>query len=134
MRELYQRLHQAWNDRDADAFAALFADDGVAIGFDGSQMYGRAEIAETLKTIFADHPTGRYVGVVKAERAGLVVAYAGLVPDGQSDVNSDLNAVQTLVADDGKIVLFQNTPAAYHGRPEQAEAMTAELRAALAAS
>ena len=54
-----------------------------------------------------------------------------LVP-GQSEPNPATNAVQSLVAADGRIVLFQNTPAQYHGRPELAEAHTAEIRAALA--
>lgn len=42
------------------------------------------------------------------------------------------NAHQTLLArkdgDDWRVVLFQNTPAAYDGRPELVEAMTDELR------
>jgi len=43
-----------------------------------------------------------------------------------------VNAIQTLVAvcNDGewRVALFQNTPAAFHGRPELAEALSAELR------
>ena len=46
-----------------------------------------------------------------------------------------VNAIQILVAArrDGqwRIELFQNTPAAFHGRPEASEVLTAELRAAL---
>jgi hypothetical protein len=46
-----------------------------------------------------------------------------------------VNAIQTLVAArrDGRwrVELFQNTPAAFHGRPEASEALTAELRGAL---
>jgi hypothetical protein len=31
-----------------------------------------------------------------------------------------------------RVVLYQNTPAAFHGRPNKAEALTDELRTALA--
>jgi len=48
-------------------------------------------------------------------------------------LNPALNAVQSLVAErdrDGwRIVLFQNTPAQYHGRPHLVEQHTAELEA-----
>ena len=43
-----------------------------------------------------------------------------------------MNTVQTLLAkrhaQGWRIVLLQNTPARYHGRPEAAKALTAELR------
>src|SRR5712691_7999382 len=68
MRALYRELLDAWNKRDADAFAALFALDGDVVGFDGSQMSGRAEIASTLGQIFADHPTGAYVSQIRGVR------------------------------------------------------------------
>ena len=62
-------------------------------------------------------------------------AVAGMVPPDQHDINPAVNAVQTLVAHRHKapwrIALFQNTPAAYHGRPELSERLTAELRDAL---
>jgi hypothetical protein len=40
------------------------------------------------------------------------------------------------VKDEGKwrIALFQNTPAAFHGRPELAEQLSADLRHVLASS
>ena len=48
VRTLYQQVLNGWNQHDAGAFAAPFAEDGEVIGFDGSQMTGRAEIASTL--------------------------------------------------------------------------------------
>jgi uncharacterized protein (TIGR02246 family) len=60
---LHRELLAAWNRRDAEAFAALFADGANSIGFDGSQMNGREEIAATLAQILADHQTASYVGV-----------------------------------------------------------------------
>jgi uncharacterized protein (TIGR02246 family) len=58
---------------------------------------------------------------------------AGLVPPGQTAINPATNSHQTVVAGerDGRweIVLFQNTPAQFHGRPELVDEMTRELRA-----
>jgi hypothetical protein len=55
-----------------------------------------------------------------------------MAPPGKTDLDPALNAVQTLVAakDGGRwwIASFQNTPAAFHGRPELVEQMTNELR------
>ena len=134
---LYRQLLDSWNKRDANAFAALFLEDGDVVGFDGSQLTGRAEITSTLQQIFADHPTAPYVGKVRGVRfvrpeVAVLRAVAGMVPPGQSDLEPRLNAVQTLVAAsrDGtwRIVLFQNTLAQLHGRPELVEQLTEELR------
>jgi uncharacterized protein (TIGR02246 family) len=137
VRALYRRMLDGWNVRDGDAFAAQFAEDGEAIGFDGSQMFGRAEIAEALHRIFADHPTAAYVAKVKSVRflapeIAHLRAFAGLAPPGQTEINPQVNAIQTVVAvkRDGqwRITVLQNTPAQFHGRPELVEAMTEELR------
>ena len=56
---VYRQLLEAWNRRDADDFAAAFTEDGSCVGFDGSMMNGRAEIASTLRGIFDQHPTAR---------------------------------------------------------------------------
>jgi uncharacterized protein (TIGR02246 family) len=139
---LYRGLLAAWNARDAEAFAALFTSDGSIVGFDGSQVDGSARIAGHLLGIFADHPTASYVGIVREVRllsdAVVVVrAVVGMVPPGGTDINPAVNAVQSLVAigtaDGWRIALFQNTPAALHGRPEAVQALTDELRAALRA-
>lgn len=135
--DLYQQLLTYWNKRDAAAYAALFTDDAAVVGFDGSQMHGRAHIAEEIGRIFADHVTAAYVGKVRGIRflasgVALLRAVVGMVPPGQADLNPAANAVQALVAVEqgGRwhIELFQNTPAQFHGRPELAEALTNELR------
>jgi uncharacterized protein (TIGR02246 family) len=134
---LYQQLLDGWNERDAAAYAALFAEDASVIGFDGSQMNGRAEIAAQIGQIFADHPTSRYVGKIREVRlltadAAILRAVVGMVPPGKSDLNPGVNAIQSLVAAhlNGKwlIALFQNTPARFDGRPELAQQLTDELR------
>jgi uncharacterized protein (TIGR02246 family) len=134
---LYQQLLDAWNQRNSDAFAATFMEDGESIGFDGSQHIGRAQLASELQRIFADHPTGRYVARVRSVRllspdVAVLRAVVGMVPAGQSDLAPQLNALQSLVAarHDGqwRIALFQTTPAQFHGRPQLAEQLTEELR------
>ncbi len=133
---LYEDMLTGWNNRDGDVFAAHFAEDGAAIGFDGSEHAGRERIASEMNGIFKDHPTGRYVWKVRSIRllgadAAILRAISGIVPAGQSDLNPQLNALHTLVAArlDGqwRTILFQNTPAQYHGRPEMLEQMTEEL-------
>lgn len=42
---LYQQLLEGWNKRSADDMADPFLEDGELIGFDGSQILGRTEIA-----------------------------------------------------------------------------------------
>jgi len=126
-----------WNKRSASAFAAPFAEDGDLVGFDGSQMTGRAEIASTLQQIFADHLTAPYVSKVRSVRllspeVAILRAIVGMVPPGQVDLNPALNAHQTVVAArrNGiwRIELLQTTPAQFHGRPDLVQQMTEELR------
>jgi len=140
VRALYRQMLDGWNKHSADAFAAPFAEDGDAIGFDGSHHIGRAGIASDLQQIFANHPTAVYVWKVRSVRllspdVAILRAVAGMVPPGQSDLNPAVNTIQTLVAAkrDGtwRIALFQNTPAQFHGRPELVQLLTEELRQVL---
>jgi len=136
----YRELLEAWNRRDADGFATVFTDDASCVGFDGSMMNGRTEIAATLRGIFEHHPTASYVAKVREVRAlapgaVLVRSVVGMVPPGQNELNSAVNAIQSLVlvenAPDMKIALLHNTPAAFHGRPELAQQLSSELTDAL---
>jgi uncharacterized protein (TIGR02246 family) len=135
---LYDTLIAGWNAHDAEAMAGPFAQDGVVIGFDGSVSSGRETISTEMASIFADHETGRYAVKVHSVRslgsqAMILRAIAGLVPPGLTAINPETNSHQTVVAeqyeDQWKIVLFQNTPAQFHGRPELVEDMTRELQA-----
>lgn len=138
IRRLYERILAGWNLRDASAMAAEFAEDGNLVGFDGSQVDSRAAIEGHLRPIFADHPTAAYVAKVREVRllgpdVGMLRAVAGMVPPGAGDINPAVNTVHTLVAvrgagDEWRAALFQNTPAAWHGRPRDVEALTEELR------
>ncbi len=65
----------------------------------------------------------------------LLRANTGLIPPGKDDIDPALNAVQSMVAvrkgGAWKIALFQNTPAAFHERPDAVKKLTEELRAKL---
>ena len=137
---LYQELLKRWNKRRASEMTDLFTEDGNLVGFDGSQINGRSEARSVLSQIFANHQTAAYLGIVKEVRllspdVAILRAVAGMVPPGQTDINPEVNAVQTLVAvkqqNNWIIALFQNTPAAFHGRPELSERLTEELRQVL---
>lgn len=140
VQRLYEELLTAWNERDARRYATLFANDGSLIGFDGNQV-SASQVEEHLAPIFTDHPTASYVWKVQEIRplgdaVVLLRARVGMVPPGQTDVNPETNAVQSLVAVQRngmwRIALFHNTPARYDGRPDLADEHTADMRDALA--
>ncbi|ONM50510.1 hypothetical protein B0T44_21035 [Nocardia donostiensis] len=139
--QLYEELLGAWDRREASGYAALFDPDGALVGFDGSQVPG-AQVEDHLTPIFADHPTASYVWQVRevrplADDVVLLRAIVGMIPPGQDELNPAANAVQSLVAqrrpDGWRIMLFQNTPAQYHGRPDLLEQHTEKLRGVLRA-
>lgn len=143
VRLLHEVLLDCWNERNAEGFAGLFTDEGMVVGFDGSQMNGRQSIASELGQVFADHQTAAYVGKVRAVKSlaadvAVLQAVVGMVPPGQSDINAAVNAIQMLVAvrqrAKWRIAAFQNTPAGYHGRPEMVQQLTDELREVLRAA
>jgi uncharacterized protein (TIGR02246 family) len=134
---LYGGLLRCWNERDADGFADLFRHDGTLVGFDGSCIEGAAAIAEHLGAIFGDHEPARYVARTREVRplgpsTALLRAVAGMVPPGADDLRPELNTVHLLVAareaDGWQVAHLQATPARFDGRPEEARALTEELR------
>ena len=101
--DLYRTLLSRWNERDAEAYAGLFTDDGSVIGFDGSTMSSPGSISEHLRGIFEDHTPATYVAKVREVReigtgVTLLRGVAGMVPPGQDDIDPDVNAIQTVVA------------------------------------
>jgi uncharacterized protein (TIGR02246 family) len=142
VRALYQDLLNGWNQRSARAMAQLFISDSIVVGFDGSEMEGSATVEAEMGRIFADHVPARYVGLVRSVHVlgadvAVLHAVAGMVPPGKRDLKEENNAVQTLTAvkREGRwrIAVYQNTPAAYDGRPQQARALSEELRQVLQA-
>jgi uncharacterized protein (TIGR02246 family) len=134
---LYYEILEGWNKHDGAAMVASFAEDAEVVGFDGSQILGRQAIIAEMDRIFASHETAAYVGKVRrvvrlAQDAALLRAVAGMVPPGQNDINPAVNTIHSLVAArrDGhwRVLLFQSTPAQFHGRPDLTEELTNELR------
>ena len=134
---LYEQILIAWNRQDAAEMAAQFEEAGNLVGFDGSQADSRADIEDHLRPIFTDHPTAAYVAKVREIRmlssnVGILRAVVGMIPPNSDDVNPAGNTIQTLVAvqnaNGWQATLFQSTPAAWHGRPQDSEALTEELR------
>jgi uncharacterized protein (TIGR02246 family) len=136
---LYVQLIAGWNEKSGAGFAAPFAEDAAMIGYDGSEQSGRDQIAHEMQAIFEGHEVASYVAKVRSVEmlsadAAILHAVVGMIPPGESDLNPDRNAHQTVVATrrdgDWRIAFFQNTPAQFHGRPDLAEALTDELRRA----
>ena len=132
----YRKALQAWNLRDPDRFASFFLEDGHAIGFDGSSMDSRAEIASTLAAVFLNQRIGWYVSKVIdvseiAPGVALLRAVVGMVPPDSLDLDLTVSAVQSVIFvasnDDVKIALLQSTPASFFGRPEVAGLLRMEL-------
>ncbi|HMH22853.1 MAG TPA: SgcJ/EcaC family oxidoreductase [Puia sp.] len=140
---LYKQLLESWNKNNADEFAGHFASNGTSIGFDGSQMNSQQEINEQLLQVFSNHKVASYIGIVREVRAlsptvMVLRAVAGMVPPGQTEIKPEVNAIQTLIAqkqgapgrENFLIAVFQNTPAAFHGRPGLTRQLTEELQQA----
>jgi uncharacterized protein (TIGR02246 family) len=138
VRALYHHLMKGWNLGRGDAFAARFAEDADLVGFDGTHLKGRREIASFHQQLLDSWVKGsRLVGEVRSVRflaptVAVMHAVGGTVMAGQTDLEPERNSVQTLVAlkDDGewRLAAFQNTRAHFVGRPEEARALTEELR------
>jgi len=138
VRELYETLLRSWNERDARKFAALFTQDTICVGFDGTEYGSATEIAAELGKIFRDHPVAAYVWKIRdikelADGTVILRAVAGMMPPGSRTIKPERNVIHVLVArrqdDKFRIVSYQNTPARYDGRPQAVEALTAELQA-----
>ena len=137
---LYKELLHQWNEKQAQGMAGVFTEDGSLVGFDGSQVNTMKDIEGHLTPIFAQYPTARFIHIVREIRqlgpdTALLRANVGMVPRGYDDINPAVNAVQTMIAvkqnNQWKVAMFQNTPAAHHGNPEEAEKLSAELREVL---
>jgi uncharacterized protein (TIGR02246 family) len=138
IRKLYQRTIDGWNKASGDAFAAPYTDDSDFIGFDGTYMKGRQEIASFHQMLFDKFLRGsRLIGKVRSIRVvtvdvAIMIAVGGTVMAGQSDIEPERNSIHTIVAvkrnNNWYFTAFQNSRAQYIGRPEESQALTEELR------
>jgi uncharacterized protein (TIGR02246 family) len=126
LRALYQQLMDGWNQGSGDAFAAAFTEDGALVGFDGTHLKGREEIAPFHQRLFDKWLKGsRLVGQLKEVRflspdVALIHAVGGTVMRGKSEPSPERDSIQTLVAtrQDGewRLSAFQNTRVRPMGR------------------
>jgi uncharacterized protein (TIGR02246 family) len=104
IRALHRRVLEAWGAGDGEAFAAPFSDDAVFIGFDGSVMRGREQIASSHQEVFDRWMKGtrlveegtevRFV----ARDVAIVHALGGTLMRGKSEPAPERESIQTLVA------------------------------------
>jgi uncharacterized protein (TIGR02246 family) len=119
VRDLYQRLMDAWNRGSGDAFASVFTEDGDLVGFDGTHLHGRKEIASFHQELFDKWLRGtRLVGRVEnvtlpADDVAVVHAVGETILPGNSKPSPERDSIQTLVAmkrdGDWRFTAFQNT-------------------------
>jgi uncharacterized protein (TIGR02246 family) len=138
IRFLYQQIMDGWNTGNGQAFAAPFAENGDLVGFDGTHLKGRQEIATFHQQLFDTYVKGsRLVGKIRnvrflASDVALMHVVGGTIMAGQTDIDPERNSIQTLVATKNKgewrLAAFQNTRAQFLGRPKEAQALTDELR------
>jgi len=138
---LYQQMMEGWNATCGYAFASPFEENGDLVGFDGTYIKGRQEIALFHQHLFDMFLKGsRLVGKVRSVRfltsdVAVMHAIGGTVMAGQTDLDPERNSVQTLVAvkRNGKwsLAAFQNTRATYINRPDESQKLTEELQTLL---
>ncbi|MGD9893653.1 MAG: SgcJ/EcaC family oxidoreductase [Dehalococcoidia bacterium] len=141
VRGLYQQMIDGWNAGSGEGFASVFAGDGEQVAFDGTRYQGRAVIAAAHQFLFDTFVKGsRLVGKVLGVRlltpdVAQMNTIGGTILTGQSDIAPDRNSVQTFIAvkrdGDWRVAAFHNTRAEYLGRPDEAQALTDELRSLL---
>ena len=110
-----QQMMHGWNQGSGE----VFAEDGDLIGFDGTHLKGRQEIARFHQPLFKTHLKGtRLIGQVTSVRflspeVALMHAVGGTVMRGKSAPSPERDSIQTLVAmrDGGEwgLAAFQNT-------------------------
>jgi uncharacterized protein (TIGR02246 family) len=120
VRDVYQQFMEAWNRGSGTALAQVFTQDGDLVGFDGTHLKGRRDIAQFHQRLFDRWLKGsRLVGKVidvrfLAADVALIHAVGGTVLRGRRSPAPERDSIQTLVAtrdDEGgwRLAAFQNT-------------------------
>lgn len=119
VRDLYRELMAGWNQGSGAAFAAVFAEDGDLVAFDGTHFQGRGVIAPFHQELFDKWVKGtRLVGRVADVRflspdVALLHATGGTVKRGRSAPAPEQDSIQTLIATRQggvwHLAAFQNT-------------------------
>jgi uncharacterized protein (TIGR02246 family) len=139
IRSHYFQMIEGWNRGNGELFASPFAEDGDLVGFDGTHLKGRQQIASFHQQLLETYVKGsRLVGKIRDVRfltPGVAVMHAvgGTIMKGQADIDPERNSIHTLVfkkeeGDKWFVAAFQNTRVQYIGRPEMSNELTEELR------
>ena len=98
--ELYQQMVDGWNRGSGEVFAAPYAQDGVVVGYDGTYLNGRREIASLHQQIFDRFVKGsRLVWKIRSVRfltadVALLHAISGTVMAQQLNIDQERNSIQ----------------------------------------
>lgn len=122
------RLAEAWNVGDADAYGAEFTQDATYVVFNGELLRGRSAIADVHRFLFEGPLRGSRMAAPQQEATTLrflrpelahLVTTGAVLPDGQAEVTADRRSIVSyvLVDEDGawKVAAFQNTRAPQAG-------------------
>ena len=119
VRDLYQQLIDGWNRGSGAAFAAVFAEDGDLVAYDGTRFKGRQQIAPFHQELFDKWMKGsRLVGQVENVRflsrdVAVMHAVGGTVMPGKTEPSPERDSIQTLVSTrqggEWRFAAFQNT-------------------------
>ena len=100
IRELYQQMVDGWNRGSGEVFAAPYAQDGVLVGYDGTYLKGRREIASLHQQIFDRFVKGSHFGwKIRSVRfltadVALIHAISGTVMAQQLNIDQERNSIQ----------------------------------------
>jgi uncharacterized protein (TIGR02246 family) len=120
VREVYEQFMDAWNRGSGADLAAVFTPDGDLVGFDGTHLHGRQEIATFHQRLFDKWLKGsRLVGEVSDVRflgqdVAVLHAIGGTILRGKQAPAPERDSIQTLVVtrdEHGgwRLAAFQNT-------------------------
>jgi uncharacterized protein (TIGR02246 family) len=104
IKEMHARMIEAWNKGSGSGFAAPFSPDADFIAFEGSQLKGRAQIAQFHQMLFETSLRGTRleggVHFVRFLRPDLAVMHAWATNSlpGQTNVSSSRDSMQLFVA------------------------------------
>jgi len=101
IRVVYQQILDGWNKSSGTGFAAAFTEDADLVGFDGTHLKGRKEIASFHQKLFDTFLKGsRLEGEVKSARflsPDVAVVHAISRMPGQITAAPERDSIQTLV-------------------------------------
>jgi uncharacterized protein (TIGR02246 family) len=104
IKEMHARMIEAWNKGSGAGFAAPFASDADFIAFEGSQLKGRAQIAQFHQMLFDTSLKGtrleggvHFVRLLGPELA-IMHAWGTTTLPGQTNASSSRDSIQLFVA------------------------------------